>query len=69
MTVDSTFLNTALRTIREKIIIKKERKKPVETPVVYKLYQKLAKIWPGKEKVIFVLLQDMYTVKNKETEK
>eukprot|EP00090_Calanus_glacialis_P013101 TRINITY_DN21726_c0_g1_i3.p1 TRINITY_DN21726_c0_g1~~TRINITY_DN21726_c0_g1_i3.p1 ORF type:complete len:2006 (+),score=827.87 TRINITY_DN21726_c0_g1_i3:94-6111(+) len=70
VTVASTFLNTALRTIREKMNIDKERKKPVETLEVYKLYQKLAKMWPGKEKDIFVHLRDMYAViKNKEAEK
>ena len=69
VTVASTFLNTALRTIREKMDIEKERKKPVETLEVYKLYQKLAKMWPGKEKDIFVHLRDMYAaIKNKEAD-
>eukprot|EP00092_Neocalanus_flemingeri_P102381 GFUD01130954.1.p1 GENE.GFUD01130954.1~~GFUD01130954.1.p1 ORF type:complete len:1019 (-),score=378.47 GFUD01130954.1:242-3052(-) len=70
VTVASTFLNTALRTIREKTDIEKERRKPVETLEVYKLHQKLAKLWPGKEKDIFVHLRDMYAaIKNKEVEK
>lgn len=68
--VANTYLNTALRTIREKMDIEKERKKPVETLEVYKLYQKLGKMWPGKEKDIFVHLRDMYAaIKNKEADK
>merc|ERR1719154_71944 len=66
----STYLNTALRNIREKMDIEKERKKPLETLEVYKLYQKLGKIWDAKQKDIFIHLRDMYAaIKNKEADK
>jgi len=70
VTVANTYLNTALKNIRERMNVEKERKKPIETLEVYKLYQKLIKTWPGKEKDILVHLRDMYAViKNKEAEK
>jgi len=70
VTVANTYLNTALKNIRERMNVEKERKKPVETLEVYKLYQKLIKTWPGKEKDILVHLRDMYAViKNREADK
>ena len=60
----STFLNTALMAIRKKINFGEERKNPVVCLEVYKLHQKLAKVWPGKEKDAFIFLKAMYAVIN-----
>ena len=50
--------------------VDKERKKPQETLEVYKLYQKMSKSHPGKEKEIFVHLKEMYAaIKNRTEEK
>ena len=43
--------------------VNKERKKPQETLEVYKLYQKMSKSHPGKEKEIFAHLKEMYAVR------
>ena len=48
--------------------VDKERKKPQETLEVYKLYQKMSKSHPGKEKEIFVHLKEMYAVIKNKTE-
>ena len=66
----ATYLNTALKSIRDKMDVQKERKKPVETLEIFKLYQKMSKTWPGKEKEIFVHLKEMYAaIKNRTEEK
>ena len=46
-----------------KMNVNKERKKPQETLEVYKLYQKMSKSHPGKEKEIFAHLKEMYAVR------
>ena len=45
--------------------VNKERKKPQETLDVYKLYQKMSKSHPGKEKEIFAHLKEMYAVRTR----
>ena len=40
--------------------VNKERKKPQKMLEVYKLYQKMSKSHPGKEKEIFAHLKEMY---------
>ena len=70
VTMAATYLNAALKSIRDKMDVEKERKKPVETLEIYKLYQKMSKTWPGKEKDIFVHLKEMYAaIKNKTEDK
>jgi len=70
VTMAATYLNTALKNIRDKIDVEKERKKPTETLEVFKLYQKMSKAWPGKEKDIFAHLKEMYAaIKNRTEDK
>jgi len=80
VTVAGTYFNTAVRTLVAKIDIDKERKKPTEILELYKLYQRLQKVWPGKdffkpkshetEKELLGQLKDLYVrLKNKEEEK
>ena len=70
VTMAATYLNTALKSIRDKMNVEKERKKPVETLEIFKLYQKMSKTWPGKEKDIFVHLKEMYAaIKNRTEDK
>ena len=66
----ATYLNAALKSIRDKMDVQKERKKPVETLEIFKLYQKMSKTWPGKEKEIFIHLKEMYAaIKNRTEDK
>ena len=70
VTMAATYLNAALKSIRDKMDVEKERKKPVETLEIFKLYQKMSKAWPGKEKDIFSHLKEMYAaIKNKTEDK
>ena len=69
LTVAATDLNAALRSISSNLDLDKERKKPTDTLELYKLHQKLTKIWPGKEKDIFPHLKEMYAaIKGKTKE-
>ena len=58
--VASTYLNTALKSIVARVDINKERQRPHESLEMYKRYQKLLKVWPGKEKDILVHMKELY---------
>ena len=58
--VASTYLNTALKSIVSRVDINKERQRPHESLEMYKRYQKLLKVWPGKEKDILVHMKELY---------
>ena len=45
--------------------VNKEQKKPQKMLEVYKLYQKMSKSHPGKEKEIFAHLKEMYAVRTR----
>ena len=68
VTMAGTYLNTALKTIRDRMDVEKERKKPVETLEIFKLYQKMSKSHPGKDKEIFSSLKEMYAMIKNRTE-
>ena len=68
VTMAGTYLNTALKTIRDRMDVDKERKKPLETLEIFKLYQKMSKSHPGKEKEIFSSLKEMYAMIKNRTE-
>ena len=58
--VASTYLNTALKCIVSRVDVNKERQRPFESLEMYKRYQKLLKVWPGKEKDILVHMKELY---------
>ena len=58
--VASTYLNTALKSIVSRVDVNKERQRPYESLEMYKRYQKLLKVWPGKEKDILVHMKELY---------
>ena len=43
-----------------RVDVNKERQRPYESLEMYKRYQKLLKVWPGKEKDILVHMKELY---------
>ena len=67
VTMASTYLNTGVKAIVKNVDIEKERRKPTETLEIYKLFQKLQKTWPGKEKDVLVHMKELFAlVKGRE---
>ena len=58
--VASTYLNTALKSIVSRVDVNKERQRPHESLEMYKCYQKILKVSPGKEKDILVHMKELY---------